>query len=318
MRVLVFYPQYGLANRLRGIASAKILADFTGRRLLVNWDPSETECNVTWEDLFVDRFERYPLPFSSFGKGANLYDDTGSYNFYWEVPQLLAQNRSDVVAMRTFRDFRPKGMTEEDFRRAKSQFYKSLVPVGAVQSAVSNMQERYFKDNDVIGVHIRRTDYYSYMGKNMSSIAPTRLFIKTMKRIQKTNPRTRFFLATDDKDEEQAIKSHLQDAVIVYEKEAVSRSTPEGMRDALVDWLLLSKTFGIIGSHRSSFNEEAAIVNMIRVERIPKHTVMLNFKAHYRLLKAEGLRKVFLYSYYYRKEKLLNRVKKYLNKAAST
>ncbi len=318
MKALVFYPQYGLANRLRGIASAKILADHTGRRLLLNWEPSKNECNISWEDLFVNQLERYHLPFSSFQKGVNLYDDTGSHDFYWDAPQLLAQNKSDVVAMRTFRNFRPKGMTEEDFRHAKSRFYNSLVPISAVDGVVSKMRERHFKDNDVIGVHIRRTDYYSYMVKNLSSIAPTGLFVKTMRDILRTNPKTKFFLATDDKNEEQLVGNNLKDAVIVYGKKAARRSTVEGIQDALIDWLLLSKTSRIIGSYRSSFNEEASIVKMIKLETIPKRALFLNLKAYYRLMKAEGLGRVFLYSYYYRKEKLLGRIKQYVGRTDRT
>lgn len=310
MKALVFYPQYGLANRLRAIASAIILADSTGRKLMVNWVPAENECNIAWEDLFLNQVERYPLPLSSFQTGVNFYDDTGSYDFYWNMPQLLAQNKSDVVALRTFRNFRPKGMTEEDFKHLKSLFYKSLNPVSAVQKTVNAVHEQYFKNNDVIGIHIRRNDYFSYLRQDPKEVAPTELFIRKMMHILKVNPKARFFLATDDKDEEQIIKSRLQGAVIVHEKNAVSRLTKNGMQDALVDWLLLSSTSKIIGSYRSSFNEEASIVHMIGVETIPKRAILLNLKAHYKLLKTSGLSKVLLYSYYYRKEKLLNRIKR--------
>jgi len=310
MKALVFYPQYGLANRLRAIASAKILADYTGRKLMVNWVPAEKECNIAWEDLFVNQLERYPLPLSSFQNGVNFYDDTGSHDFYWDMPQLLAQNKSDVVALRTFRNFRPKGMTEEAFKRSKSLFYKSLNPVSVIQKAVSGIQEQYFKDNDVVGVHIRRTDYFSYLGQDPKAVAPIELFIKRMMRILKTNPKAKFFLATDDKNEEKIIKSFLQDAVIVHEKDAVSRLTRNSMQDALIDWLLLSRTSKIVGSYRSSFNEEAGIVNMRELETIPKRATLLNFIAHYELLKKKGLRKVLLYSYYYRKERLLNWIKR--------
>ena len=309
MKTLVLYPHSGLANRLRGIASARILADYTGRRLLVNWTPSVPECNIAWEDLFVSQLEPYPLPLSTFHDGVNLYDDTGNHDLYWDIPQLLAQNKSDVVALRTFRNFKPKGMQEEDFKRLKSLFYRSLIPVNAVQRTVNAIQEQYFKDKQVVGIHIRRSDYFSYLRQDPKSVAPTELFIKSMLRILKTNPKAMFFLATDDKNEEEIIKSFFRDAVIVHEKGSVSRSTKNGMQDALVDWLLLSRTSRIIGSYRSSFNEEAGIVHMLRVETIPKRAILLNFKAHYKLLKTSGLSKVLLYSYYYRKEKLLNRIR---------
>jgi len=310
MKTLVFYPQYGLANRLRAIASAKILADYTGRKLMLNWVPAEKECNIAWEDLFINQLERYPLPSSSFQNAVDFYDDTGSHDFYWDMPQLLAQNKSDVVALRTFRNFRPKGMTEEAFKRSKSLFYKSLKPVSVIQEAISDIQERYFRDNDVVGVHIRRTDYLSYLGQDPKSVAPIELFIKKMMRILRTNPKVKFFLATDDKNEEKIIKSLLQDAVIVHEKDAVSRLTRNGMQDALIDWLLLSRTSKIIGSYRSSFDEEAGVVHMTKVETIPSQAILLNFKAHYELFKTKGLKKVLLYSYYYRKQKLLELIKR--------
>ena len=277
---------------------------------MVNWVPAEKECNIAWKDLFVNQLELYPLPLSTFQSGVNLYDDTGSHDFYWDMPQSLAQNKSDIVAVRTFRNFRPKGMTEEDFKHSKSLFYKSLNPVSAVQKTVNAVQEQYFKNNDVIGVHIRRTDYFSYLGQDPKAVAPTELFIKRIMRILRTNPKAKFFLATDDKNEEQIIRSFFQDRVIVHRKDAVSRSTRNGMQDALVDWLLLSRTSRIVGSYRSSFNEEAGIVNMIRVETIPKQAILLNFIAQYELLKKKGLRKVLRYSYYYRKERLVNWIKR--------
>lgn len=268
------------------------------------------ECDIEWEDLFVDSLERSSLPLSSFQKGLNLYDDTGSHDFFWNMPQDVAKNTADVVAVRTFRNFRPKGMSEEDFKKLKSLFYRSLQPVGAVADAVNGMSERYFKDNHVIGIHIRRTDYFSYLLRDSRGVAPTEKFIKKMNLILRQNPKAKFFLATDDKNEERIIKDRMRDSVIVYEKEAVSRSSTKGMQDALVDWLLLSRTFKIIGSYRSSFNEEAGNVNMISVDTIPKRATLLHLKAHYNLFRKSGLGKVLLYSFYYRKERLLNRIRK--------
>lgn len=277
---------------------------------MVNWVPADKECNIAWEDLFVNQLECYPLPLSDFQNGVDLYDDTGSHDFFWDTPQLLAQNKSDVVALRTFRNFRPKGMTEDAFKRSKSLFYKSLKPISVIQEAVRGIEEQYFRDSDVVGVHIRRTDYFSYLRQDPKAVAPTELFIKGLMRVLKTNPKAKFFLATDDKNEEQIIRSYFQDAVIVHEKDTLSRLTRDGMRDALIDWLLLSRTSRIIGSYRSSFNEEASAVNMIRLETIPKQAILLNLKAHYGLFRTSGLRKVILYSYYYRKQQLLESIKR--------
>jgi hypothetical protein len=139
----------------------------------------------------------------------------------------------------------------------------------------------------------------------------------------KINPKTKFFLATDDKKEEHIVKQLFKDAVIIYEKDVVSRSTQMGMQDALVDWLLLSRTSKIICSYWSSFNEEASVVNTI--ERIPIKTVTIRtlkhltksrlksiFKTHYLILKNEGLKKYILYSYNYRKGQIFDWIRKKL------
>jgi hypothetical protein len=317
---LVLYPKYGLANRLRALASAKILADYTGRKLFVNWYPSK-ECNIEWEELFVNRLERYPSPLSSFQTGINLYDDEKDADgFYWDMPQALLNNRTDVIAVHTCYNFQLREMTKEAYIGAKSLFYKGLKPVHTVEESVRDIHTRYFEGNDVVGVHIRRTDHLCYIKKDPRLVCPTDLFIKVIGKILRNNFKTKFFLATDDKQEERRISRMFQDAVIVYEKEAVHRDTKKGIQDALVDWLLLSKTSKIISSYLSSFSEEAGVVNMIKNDYVLKaeelsrlhYKAILkeHFKGHWEVLRKEGLNKYFQYSYNYRKRQLINWIRK--------
>ena len=306
MKSLIVYPKGGLANRLRALASAQILAEYTGRKLFVNWVPAH-KCNVEWEELFVNRLEHSPFPLSSFQAGVNLYDD-GDYTagFYWDMPRLLISNNSDVVAVHTCRNFQSMKMTQEEYKNAKSFFYKSLQPVSVIQKIVSDMRKEYFEKHDVVGIHIRRTDHLFFINKDPRLVCPIDQFIETMTGILKNNPRTKFFLATDDKNEETRIREIFKDAVIVYEKENVCRNTRRGMQDALIDWLLLSSTSKIIGSYMSSFTEEAGSVNRIRTETIPKKEKSLALKRHFSQFKSKGLHNYFLYSYYYRKGQVID------------
>jgi hypothetical protein len=146
------------------------------------------------------------------------------------------------------------------------------------------------------------------------------MFIEVMGNILKNHSKIKFFLATDDKKEEKRISHMFQDAVIVYKKEVVNRATKEGMHDALIDWLLLSKTSRIISSYSSSFSEEAAMVNMIkndsilRAEELSKTHYKTIFKAHLRthweVLDSEGFKKYVLYSYNYRRGQFINWIRK--------
>ena len=49
---------------------------------------------------------------------------------------------------------------------------------------------------------------------------------------------------------------------------------------------------------------------LLNPKRSRQHILVRTIKAHYRILKNEGIKKYFLYSYYYRKGQLLNRIKK--------
>jgi len=317
---LVLYPKYGLANRLRALASAKILADYVGRKLFVTWYPSK-ECNIEWEELFVNKIERYPFPLSSFQAGTDLYDDhNNADDFYWDMPRSLICNNSDVVAVHTCLNFQPEDMTKEAYNSAKSFFYGSLQPVHDVERTVRDIYKCHFERNEIVGVHIRRTDHLFFIQKDPRLVCPTDMFIEVMGNILKNNSKIKFFLATDDKKEENRISHIFRDALIVYKKEVVNRDTKKGMHDALIDWLLLSKTSMIISSYSSSFSEEAAMVNMIkndsilRAEELSKTHYKTSFKAHLRthweVLESAGFKKYVLYSYKYRRGQFINWIRK--------
>lgn len=298
------------------MASAKILAEYTGRKLYVNWVPSK-ECNVEWHELFLNQLESMPLPLSSFEVGINLYDDSViPMSWYRDIPRLLVCNESHLVAVHTCRNFQPEAMANEAYADAKASFYKNLRSVDTVQNTVTDMQRRYFKGCDVIGVHIRRNDHLTFLKKDHRLVCPTRMFIEAMENVLRTNPETKFFLATDNKKDEELIRRLFTSAVIVHEKEEPSRNTTKGMQDALVDWLLLSKTSGIIASYASSFSEEASAVNRIKLEVVVRENELLRthfkvlladyFTAHLRVLKEKGLKGYLLHSFDYRKGQILH------------
>jgi len=319
MESLIVYPQHGLANRLRALVSAKILAEYTGRKLFVNWVPSR-ECNVEWQELFLDRFERCPLPLSRFRVGINLYDDSVipiSLSQY--APRLSIYDQPDQIAVHTCRNFRPENMSNEAYADAKSFFYKKLRPVAVVEKTVEDIEKQCFEACNVIGVHIRRSDHLIFLKRDHRLVCPTSMFIQTMDNILHTKPETRFFLATDDKREETQIRRLFPGAVIVQEKEKISRNTAEGMREALVDWILLSKTSRIIASYASSFSLEAGAVDRIETDIIVREDALSkrhfrpflaqSIKTHYRVLKEKGVKEYFLCSYNYRKKQLLDRLR---------
>ena len=268
MKSLVVVPTSGLANRLRVLTSAKIFAEHAGRKLFLNWIPSG-ECNIEWQDLFLDRYESFPSPLSSFQAGIDLYDDSViPMSWYREIPVLTVRDESDRIAVHSCRNFLPAGMNSAAYMDAKSSFYKKLRPVDRVQKKIDDMQKRHFAGCDVTGVHIRRNDHLSFLRKDHMLVCPTRMFVEAMDKMLRMNPAAKFFLATDDKKEERLIQLLFGKAVIVFEKKEPSRHTRKGMQDALVDWVLLSRTARMIAPYASSFSEEAGAVNRIEMEII--------------------------------------------------
>jgi len=320
MKSLIVYLKNGLANRLRALASANILAEYTGRKLFVNWTPSKV-CNVEWLDLFLNQLESCLIPLSDFQVGITLYDDSViPRSLSQEIRMLLVCDEPYQIAVHTCHNFQPEEMTSEAYAVAKSSFYRNLRPVEIVQKTIDDMQKCHFNGSDVIGVHIRRNDHLKYLQKDHRLACPTSMFVEAIENSLHANPGAKFFLATDDKKEEMHIRRLFPGAVIVYEKESVSRDTKKGMQDALIDWMLLSKTSRIIAPYMSSFSVEAGAVNRIKTEIIvaedafsKTHLRILFVKyleGHYKVLNEKGIKEYFLRSYNYRKGQLFNLIRK--------
>lgn len=103
------------------------------------------------------------------------------------------------------------------------------------------------------GIHIRRTDATEAIINS-----PVEFFIQYMERHLEDDPSAGFFLATDDIEVEEAMREKFGRCLLVNEGKTFGRDSKDGMEDALVDLLSLSKCNRIAGSYSSSFSETAA------------------------------------------------------------
>jgi hypothetical protein len=266
-QALVVFPRGGLANRLRVVASANIMANHTGRKLFVNWELTE-ECHCRWSDLFANPVDEFPESLASLEASAKCY--AGGFD-HWGClgPGEINRDTEPIVVAATYCAFKPVAMKYGHYMKAKSEYYKSLVPITIVGDAVTKTVDHEFKQHRIVGVHIRRTDLIiPLFGNRPHKASPTRMFIGHMKTLLADDPNTLFFLATDDAREQHIIMERFPRQVVVYNKTNVSRGTIEGMQDALIDWLLLSRTSQIIKSYWSAFSDEAAAVHQIEITNI--------------------------------------------------
>lgn len=147
------------------------------------------------------------------------------------------------------------------FYPGESKFrFNSFIPVPWLQERINERCKNF--TNYTVGVHIRRTD-------NINSIreSPTELFIQRMKKEIESESDVRFYVASDSTEEKKKLTSIFGDRIITDWK-PTSRSTPEGIEDALVELYSLSRTQKIFGSHRSSYSETAAEIGKISHEKI--------------------------------------------------
>ena len=104
-----------------------------------------------------------------------------------------------------------------------------------------------------VGVHIRRTDNLPAIGKSS-----TEAFISSMDQELETHPDTVFYLATDDREEEAALREAFGDLILSNKDRDLSRDSISGIQDAMIDLYSLASTQKIIGSYFSSFTDIAA------------------------------------------------------------
>jgi len=262
--MIIIRPFGGLANRIRVIASGLSLSERTNKRLFLIWDENE-DLNCPFYSLFekIDGIELlkekkfHRLIKSSYhnsilkriiAKFLNKLNNIDysifekDFNEYWQ-----GNINFDKIASRYKTLY---FNTCEEFNIDCKQFLK-FIPLKEIREKIEIVESNF--NANTIGIHIRRTDH-----EKAKIYSPTEDFIKSMQNELDKDPKTLFFLATDDLFEEHIIKSAFgENRIITYKKE-LNRNTFLGIQDALVDLYCLSKTKKIYGSYWSSFTHIAA------------------------------------------------------------
>lgn len=108
-----------------------------------------------------------------------------------------------------------------------------------------------------IGVHVRRTDHTTAIEHS-----PLEAFEEYMDGL----PEERFFLCSDDPTVVDAFTRRYPGRILTAGHTNLRRDTSDGIKAALVDMMLLSKTRYILGSFGSTFSGTAGYLGRIPVE----------------------------------------------------
>lgn len=271
---IVVNPIGGLANRMRAIASAVSLAKECGIGTVdVYWRVNH-ELAAKFDDIFLPRPElalHYPsgLGYSllySPPRKKNIYLSAlslkrfGLYisDFNAKSQKIMASENADEMI---FKETKSAIEAERDcyfqsgciYYKFMDEEYRKLF---RFSDGIDDMATDIIDNlgNDVVGIHIRRTD-------NSQSIlhSPDSLFFEEIDKRIAENPDVRFYLATDDETVKRRFKEKYGDRLATSITPA-SRTSKYGIIDAAVEMCILSKTKEIIGSHYSSFSEAASII----------------------------------------------------------
>lgn len=237
----------GLCNRMRVMASVMEMAETLGCKPIFLW-VKMPDMNASFHDLFKD----FPAPVVVVKRSGRVFKAIDFVKRHWKG--IILDDNYVCSYMKG------KGDTWKENLKGRSLFvqtcenatltddFSSFVPVNAVIKKTDKDI-----DTNTVGVHIRRTD-----NEKSRIYSPTEAFIDVMNRELSQNPEAKFYLATDDKEEENYLKSFFGDKILTYKKRTIVRNDPLGIEDALVDLVNLSNCVKIFGSYFSSFSDTAA------------------------------------------------------------
>ncbi|MBP3354053.1 MAG: hypothetical protein J6L02_05320 [Bacteroidales bacterium] len=275
-REIYLVPYGGLANRVRAINATLELAKANDIPLTVIWFKN-FELNAPFTSIF-----NMPLYDKLMVKEATFFDRfiyrSPRRHTLW-LPFITAPILFDrCIYSSEFVKLRNEGKLEDiikssgkvliescyDFGNYAPSLSDNFVLVKDILSEVDNYIDKNFGSRN-IGVHIRRTD-------NLLSIerSPLELFIDAMQKEVELYPKTKFYLATDDKATKKYLKDIFGDKILSIETDC-NRNSEEGIKEAVKEMWLLSKTEKIYGSFYSSFSEIAA-----KISNIPLQILQIN------------------------------------------
>lgn len=248
---LLVQPLGGLCNRMRVIVGAVSLAYKTGRQLTIIWT-QDTTLNSKFSDLFE------PIPFRVIECSLNSWRYKFLYHWYKDVKHSMILDDTWISTNARGKEYDTWKNKIEDrhlFLQTNLDIlfdgdYSLLKPRMSVINALNNVE----CNQNTIGLHIRRTD-------NVKAVkySPTRLFFAKVEEELKANPQKKFYLATDDPNEERAFIDKFGGNIIIYQKHSLDRNNPIAIKDALIDLYNLSCCSKIYGSYWSSFSDTAAL-----------------------------------------------------------
>ena len=270
----------GLGNRMRVAAAAYAMAQRTGIPMQVIWT-SQWGMRCRFDELFKEG-EAFIRDAHGFEKilfarptWKNLHLSRLlqrlSYQHIIFAPQIWNLNKEGFDYETWFKQGNTLMTAYRDFCPWTSDALRLIFQPNERVSQIVKARTSLFSAHS-IGVHIRRADHQQAIDES-----PLELFIAAIDHEIEQHPDLCIYLATDDEATKTTLFTRYGSRVLTSPAVA-SRESSNGIREALVDMLTLSRTQHIYGSAGSTFSPVAACLGDVPItilQREGKGTVDL-------------------------------------------
>ncbi len=272
---LIVEPGGGLGNRILMLISAFNLARDCGiNDITVLWR-NNNECGCEFEDVF----EGFPVPCEvkgiHFGKESykNLIKSgkvlSALRKFFHQKIYDLFRKAVRRIQLPTkdghntpeywteLKKYVESSKSKKIYIEAYYSFYGDVSCEGFVFNPDIEEKLREFKEKNgnYVAMHIRRTDNEIAI-KN----SPTELFYKKVEEIVESDQEKKIYVATDDLGILEDMKNRWPENIIYSKAKEISRRSPEGIRFALYEMLILAGAQTIYASYGSTFSQIANLI----------------------------------------------------------
>ncbi len=284
-------PTSGLANQLRGLTSAMLMAEDLGRELHLSWNEHQDMPDTSLSDLFS---EPILTPTTLSGSSFSRLEQWRFCHRNREVLNLRDQLKRavfphhqfnsigcDMVAtginpasrrilISSYYSYSLRRIPDPVFYRRRNRAYQSFVLVPELDQAIKKFEANAFGDH-TLGIHLRTgvSIRNAKMGIHAGSHfwpegIPFQTFFTLIDEEIDAHPGTKILLATDNLSVCDPLLSRYEDRIIMYPKPTdngmIGRSSLADHKNALVDLFLLARTQKLIGTYNSTFSYEAAVI----------------------------------------------------------
>ena len=267
--IVALQPTQGLANRLRAISSFNVLARRTGRDFRLCWAPSQGFSTEDLNELVANEFTRIDQAEFHALCAAGLVLDHASLS--------AGESLGEGQPVLTYRGYLPVAVARDDYHAELTTWQ----PSAAIAHVVTRIAAEF--DANTVGVHVRRGD--ALLNPRLGwkyRISSDRAFFARMDGLIRAEPRTVFFLATDDAATEARFRSRYGDALrtntVKLHVPSLLGEPKDNQRDAAIDLFALSRTSRVLGNHASTFSSLAANIGRIPLERATDTAVVARLR----------------------------------------